>query len=805
MFVCCKEAQQHSYLATALDKYRAELPQLQPALLRNYLHSKLGRDEAGQADPAAVRLVQSTLAGNGKSLAVRRAAERLQFSLHSAAVHEKEVALSNLVLGWQQSATNPGGKVFHVDLTPAVGLSRNDLMFSVSVLRGIEDFEGNVWTCDLESDVYLFEMTETADHNKKEFGFLLPKTICLSPAESLEKMTTMNIDLRSDVVKLDQSSDLYQLMDEQFFSSPRIQRPTQYLRMYFRGDNLDDFFFLPDDVQQDKRICLGVLLEKRACPIPDASWSELNNFVKFMNKQLKNCEKSVFCNLGEDWTNLQFKNLVVKFLILMSQDFATRSVEISDQSSANQPKIKERREWESSHHPYIFFNEDGATMSFFGIHIDQRTLNLLDEEGKVIEKNFISRQLYDLLKLQNKGDTIPIFPFQKYDSLNEQLKLRIVCRILGVEGDMEGGDGHLVNPDPSYKLTSDNVKKLLAIYMRLKAKIPVVIMGETGCGKTRMIKYLCDLIRGQKHVKNMILTKVHGGLSKDLIKKQVERAIEVARENEENGVNLTVLFFDEANTTSAVSVIKELMVDRINDGNPLPKKSTLQFICAVNPYRKHSEEMIKKLESSGLGYHIDAASTKDLLGKIPLRRLVYRVNALPLSMLPFVWDFGKVNKKDEKEYICQMVKNVGERLPDERKMIDLLCMSQQFMRDCSYECSFVSLRDVERFLKVCSWFVENEKLLFPRMEFLKSEDAPQRGTVLLLLGLGVNYFMRLEKERTRYSTAVCQKLGVPSGLLERTISACQDLFMEELKLDATIAKNDALKVRSGFRHMFLLV
>ena len=42
--------------------------------------------------------------------------------------------------------------------------------------------------------------------------------------------------------------------------------------------------------------------------------------------------------------------------------------------------------------------------------------------------------------------------------------------------------------DPSYELTSDNVMKMMAIWMRFKCNIPVVIMGETGCGKTRLIR-----------------------------------------------------------------------------------------------------------------------------------------------------------------------------------------------------------------------------------------------------------------------------------------------------------------------------
>lgn len=39
-----------------------------------------------------------------------------------------------------------------------------------------------------------------------------------------------------------------------------------------------------------------------------------------------------------------------------------------------------------------------------------------------------------------------------------------------------------------------------------------------------------------------------------------------------------------------------------------------------------------------------------------MRRLVYRVQPLPQSMLPLVWDFGQLNPKMEELYIRQMVR-----------------------------------------------------------------------------------------------------------------------------------------------------
>ena len=64
------------------------------------------------------------------------------------------------------------------------------------------------------------------------------------------------------------------------------------------------------------------------------------------------------------------------------------------------------------------------------------------------------------------------------------------------------------DPDDTYVLTVDNLIKILAIQMRFRCGIPVVIMGETGCGKTRLIRYMCDLAREQREARNMLILKV---------------------------------------------------------------------------------------------------------------------------------------------------------------------------------------------------------------------------------------------------------------------------------------------------------
>ena len=94
-----------------------------------------------------------------------------------------------------------------------------------------------------------------------------------------------------------------------------------------------------------------------------------------------------------------------------------------------------------------------------------------------------------------------------------------------------------------------------------------------------------------------------------------------------------------------------------------------------------------------------------------MRHLVYRVQPLPASMLPLIWDFGQLNDEIERLYIAQIVnerfsKNeMGLGEEQIKLIVELLSASQKFMRYQNDECSFVSLRDVQRVLTVIQWFL----------------------------------------------------------------------------------------------------
>ena len=146
-----------------------------------------------------------------------------------------------------------------------------------------------------------------------------------------------------------------------------------------------------------------------------------------------------------------------------------------------------------------------------------------------------------------------------------------------------------------------------------RCDIPVILMGESGCGKTRLVQYMCNLAAQSTETTNLKILKVcschyipcmhinclfkltlisfphtckvHGGTTEDDIVLCVREAEKLTKDNSEHGLD-TVVFFDEANTTEAIGLIKEIMCDGRMKGSPVSKY--IKFIAACNPYRRYS-------------------------------------------------------------------------------------------------------------------------------------------------------------------------------------------------------------------------
>ena len=197
-----------------------------------------------------------------------------------------------------------------------------------------------------------------------------------------------------------------------------------------------------------------------------------------------------------------------------------------------------------------------------------------------------------------------------------------------------------------YIFTEDNFIKMILIFLRIRENIPVITMGDTGCGKTSLIRKLSELINNGES--KMRILDIHAGIvdqeiveflfgDKIKIPSIIKEAEKLEREEEENRKSYEQkglvynkkklwIFLDGINNCNCMGLICEIMTKNSCQGIPLPKN--LVFIGACNPYR-----MVTKTEEPN-GLKLEGAKEK---------KLVYTVNPLPHSLLNFVINFG--NKK----------------------------------------------------------------------------------------------------------------------------------------------------------------
>ncbi|XP_074936539.1 E3 ubiquitin-protein ligase rnf213-alpha-like, partial [Phalacrocorax aristotelis] len=817
--IFCNAKAHNSYVIKAFDAYKVTFPCYSKTEIQTYLKMHL-KAPSGAAPVAQafeephqqnVKFVFSERAGMGKSLFVDNTIRKVRAQLGGSLPLHKTIRLMESEIDFQffveelfsieESLTEIQPCIFHIDVSPVVSKGVYRLLIDLCILRHIQSPDGFVWKCK-PSHLYLIEYLakgrgasstrkqEMSTEMEEKFLDLFPTVECASPLRVL--------DLLGDPT----SVPPVELREEQFdrdkLNSEVFQRSYQYLSRYKLKKNLDRFTFVPGTIAGTGKECLACLME--FCGRSNPSWTELSNFTHFLNFQLRKCENSVFCSpvVGDQFCG--FKTFVIRFMITMSKDFAMPSLNMSDESVPKEDckemdsvlrEYQLRRKWEQNSHPYIVFHAEGDSMEFLGFHINQNFDAIDAYSQAVLETAVMSKNLYRTLALQN-------VPFNKtFETLSRTEQLEALCRVFGVKCQED--------PDVSYQLTLDNAMKMLAIHLRFQCGIPVIIMGETGCGKTKLVQFMCNLQKAGREVQNMMVVHVHGGTTSKNIQEKVRQAMELARANEEEHNIDTVLFFDEANTSEAIFAIKEVLCDHSVNGKQI-STDRLKVVAACNPYRRHTKDTIEKLEKAGLGYRVRSEDTLEKLGYIPLRQLVYRVQPLPPSLLPLVWDFGELNEKTQSLYIREIVKStVGTEIPMGNLDVftNVISASQKFLRARKDECRVASLRDIDRCMKIVLWFYALRDLLFHQIDKKrgKEEEEPilndaQRA---LVLSVGVCYYMSLES-RQEYLEEIAKYFSVPAPQLQREIELCEEVFLDDLSIGQATACNNALK-----ENLFMLV
>ncbi|CAD7929355.1 unnamed protein product, partial [Amoebophrya sp. A25] len=385
------------------------------------------------------------------------------------------------------------------------------------------------------------------------------------------------------------------------------------------------------------------------------------------------------------------------------------------------------------------------------------------------------------------------------------------------------------DPDPSFELTVDNCQKLLAMHVRFFCGNPVCLFGETGIGKTRLVVYYAKLCAALYRI---TVVKVHGGTDIADVEQAVIEGSRMAKQNfEDKNIKTTVLFFDECNTSyAALWLCQELMCDGTFGGREVHamKEFGLKVAIACNPYRRHSAELIARMAKSGLGTN-----------NIPIRHLVYRVHPLPPSLRVHIYDFGSLSEESEASYIRLLVERGLEKIGgvnpsrlaivagasdgeardsdsqpawlcdaiDTRRLTKdfttILRKCQNFMKSSKTEKSFVSLRDVERFLHVFDFFshqLESKALgdLVLTQGLSKTDRGRQQLRIALVCALGVCYYLALAPLSRRAFLKLVEKLAQSGKLdggefrcliFETTLTKVMGVFMSELFLSSSLDTN----------------
>jgi hypothetical protein len=264
--------------------------------------------------------------------------------------------------------------------------------------------------------------------------------------------------------------------------SQEIQSPIQvtchYLDLLDRNEmDTKEILFWPDKAineplpaERCQSLISKYFFNKNAENVTSFRFVEI--FVNVLADQLDRFSSSQFLDNVElivKETNI--RTLLLKTLIDVSKDFATRSVKTKAAQLESVTADDENvhfgtiTQWDDSNHLIIFFNSQ----------INGTISALYRDRTKVHDDIKI------LLKSQVIGDQAE-WELEDYNSMSANailLKLEYLAR-----RSME------ILKLPEYALSGDNLIKMALILLRVRANIPVIICGEAGCGKVNKTFYL---------------------------------------------------------------------------------------------------------------------------------------------------------------------------------------------------------------------------------------------------------------------------------------------------------------------------
>ena len=329
------------------------------------------------------------------------------------------------------------------------------------------------------------------------------------------------------------------------------------------------------------------------------------------------------------------------------------------------------------------------------------------------------KKLSTYVKIQDKNSN---------EFKSSEYYLSPIKNALDIQNDIkkEDGDKKSLKSILNYKtdnfvITEDCFRKMILLVYRIKANIPTIIMGETGCGKTFLVIKLNQILNNGE-IKVRII-KIHPNITEKDICKEMKKINEESKHIKDD----IWILFDEMNTYQSLSLLTEIFINRTYNGEKINKN--IRLIGACTPYRK--KKISTEIFELNRGYNNEY-------------ELVYLVQPLPQSLLHFVFNFGLIDEEDERKYIYKMIEKLfsKEEIKLHEITIDSILECHKFLRK-RFGPSIVSLRDISRFYKIVKFF---QKYFSIKDEYLNKDIKGKEKLYKIksiICSIYICYFIRL--------------------------------------------------------------
>ena len=332
-------------------------------------------------------------------------------------------------------------------------------------------------------------------------------------------------------------------------------------------------------------------------------------------------------------------------------------------------------------------------------------------------------------------------------------------------------DDHENANKKGFSITEEVFVKLALMKFKASIKAPILIMGESGCGKTYLTQFLVQSLLGDE----LLMQTLHSGYAENRLIVFILHAIRYANYLKAQNKNKNLwIFFDEFNTTAIQSLIADVMLDRTSPQLGSITDIELQEAArSLNPdykdraaeagkdptqdeldYQMRNDYRMKLGEATSLSqagipdnvlfiaccnpFRIKLIDNSADIGLIPNEQssvLSHVVHPIPKRLLAHVWDFGQLSDKDEKEHIQNQIRTQqffktnltgevtlkgkhpeGQNLPHDlqnkknHQFTILVDNCHKLVREIE-ERSGVSLRDMNRVYIFFRWFSQQLRLI----------------------------------------------------------------------------------------------